>query len=77
MKPNYSDLGMAHTMGKPLKEHIENQLINDLSFYSYSLNEYKFDWSDSCVEGKCIDYLGGSTDIYSNIKVFDENYNLY
>jgi hypothetical protein len=75
MKPNYLDMGMAHVMGEQLKDFVEKELVKDLSFYNVSLKEYRFDWSASCIEGKCINYLGGTTDIYSGIKIFDENDN--
>ncbi|TVX94789.1 hypothetical protein [Cohnella terricola] len=71
MKPNYEDLGLSITMGKDLRELVESQLIKDLLHYHSISEDLFFDWSESCIEGKCISYLDGSLDRYSGIMVFN------
>ncbi|WP_180349995.1 hypothetical protein [Bacillus sp. D386] len=50
MKPNYTDLGFADKMGPKLRMLVEKQLCDDLRFYGITANEFKFDWSESCIE---------------------------
>lgn len=76
MKPNYSNYGLSISMGKRLRKEVETQLINDLTKYGIDNNELLFDWSDSCIEGRCANYLDGSVDCFSGIKLFDTNDNL-
>tara|TARA_Y100001933_G_C18807561_1_gene483559 strand:- start:147 stop:569 length:423 start_codon:yes stop_codon:yes gene_type:complete len=71
-KPNYTDLGMASTMGPNLKEYVEKELVIGLKFYNCHVEDYKFDWTDSCIEGRCTRYLDGSLDRFSGIRVFNE-----
>ncbi len=72
-KPNYTDLGWATSMGPKLRQLVEQQLLADLSVYNVDITNLKFDWSGSCVEGKCTNYLDGSVDRFSGIAVFDGN----
>lgn len=73
MKPNYTDMGLGCTMGKQLRKEVERQLIEDAKYYGLIQKEYRFDWSNSCVEGRCTDYLDGSLDRFSGIYIYDEN----
>jgi hypothetical protein len=75
-KPNYTDMGFARSMGPKLRHVVEEQLSTDLKNYFIDTPGLKFDWSDSCIEGKSTDYLDGSIDCYSSIYVFDNNDNL-
>ena len=72
-KPNYIDLGFASSMGPKLRQLVEQQLLTDLGVYKVDITNLKFDWSDSCIEGKCTDHLDGSIDRFSGIAIFDSN----
>ncbi len=63
-------MGLAITMGPKLKIYVERQLLNDLNYYHKFTGKLRFDWSNSCVEGKCMDYLDGSLDRFSGIMVY-------
>lgn len=76
MKPNYKDLGYANRMGKELKALVEENLKNDLKNYKVNENQLKFDWSESCIEGRRTEYLDGAVENFSGISVFDEEDNL-
>lgn len=77
MKPNYSNYGLSISMGKLLRKEVETQLMNDLTKYSIDTTKrLNFDWSDSCIEGRCANYLDGSVDCFSGIELFDNNDNL-
>jgi hypothetical protein len=69
--PNYLELNCAERMGPKLRALVESQLIADLKHYKVGQEDLKFDWSDSCIEGKHADYLDGSIDRFSGIAVFD------
>lgn len=73
LKPDYNNMGFAITLGPKLKEYVERELIRDLNEYNYYCNEYRFDWSESCVEGEDIAYLDGITDRFSGISIYDED----
>jgi len=73
MKPNYIDMGFGRSMGPKLKKLVEEHLAADLNYYHINNQHLKFDWSESCIEGKCTDFLDGSLDRYSGISVFDNN----
>lgn len=75
-KPNYADLGFATTMGPKLRKVVEDQLVIDLRNYGVDNPELRFDWSESCIEGKCTDYLDGSIDRFSGISIFDSHDNI-
>lgn len=63
-------------MGHELRTLIEQHLSNDLRKYKVHLPELKFDWSDSCIEGRRADFLDGSVENLSGIAVFDNLDNL-
>ncbi|MCA1032877.1 hypothetical protein LCL95_17850 [Bacillus timonensis] len=73
MKPNYIDLGFSNCMGPELRTKIEELLVKDLKQYGVKANMFKFDWSESCVEGKRTTYLDGDVEDFSGIKVFNED----
>lgn len=75
-KPNYIDMGFGRSMGPKLKKLVEEHLTEDLNHYGIDNQHLKFDWSESCIEGKCTDLLDGSIDRYSSIYVFDTGDNL-
>lgn len=72
MKPNYADLGFADKMGPKLRMLVEKQLCDDLRFYGITANKFKFDWSESCIEGDDAAYLDGVVENFSGINIFDE-----
>ena len=65
------EMGLAMTMGPKLKAEVERQLLNDLEIYHVFAGELRFDWSNSCIEGKCMNYLDGSLDCFSGIMIYD------
>ena len=71
IKPNYTDLDYAARMGPRLRALVEEQLVNDLNNYGVSGAVLKFDWSRSCIEGHCTDFLDGSVENFSGIAVFN------
>ena len=73
VKPNYSSMGLARCMGPALKQEIERQLNRDLEHYGASIVGFRYDWSDSCIEGKCIAWLDGVLENFSGIRVFNEH----
>ncbi|RZK03032.1 MAG: hypothetical protein EOO46_18160 [Flavobacterium sp.] len=73
IKPNYTDLGLSSSMGPKLRSLVEQQLADDLINYGINLNEVKFDWSESCIEGHDTRFLDGSLENFSGIAVFDVN----
>lgn len=71
MKPNYTDLGLSSCMGKKPREIVEKQLTTDLTYYEMNDIDFKYDWSDSCIEGTCAHFEDGVVENFSGIKVFD------
>ena len=76
MKPNYTDLGYADCMGEKTRKIVEKQLKEDLSYYSINNRKLKYDWSDSCIEGRHAHFEDGAVENFSGIKVYDSNDNL-
>ena len=76
VKPNYTEFGFSSSMGTKLRNLVEQHLLNDLKFYGIVKNEFRFDWSDSCIEGHSTHYLDGSVENFSGIAVFDAEDNL-
>lgn len=66
------EMGLASTMGPRLKAEVERQLLKDLKYYYEYSSELRFDWSNSCIEGKCMNYLDGSLDRFSEISIYDD-----
>lgn len=73
MKPNYTDFGLSYCMGEKLRYEVEKQLTADLENYGIVNRDIKFDWSESCIEGKSIKHMDGTIEDFSSIKVFDSN----
>ncbi|NIK76417.1 hypothetical protein FHS15_001542 [Paenibacillus castaneae] len=71
MKPNFHELGLSISMGPKLRNEVERQLVRDLNHYHIFSGELRFDWSESCIEGKCLNYLDGSLDRYSGIMLYN------
>jgi len=71
MIPDYQNMGLSITMGPRLRKFIEDQLIEDMKYYNIVSGELRFDWSNSCIEGKDLTYLDGTLDRYSGIFIFD------
>lgn len=72
MKPNYTDHGYSIIMGPKLRMLVEQQLCDDLKVYGIAGNQFKFDWSESCIEGHETAYLDGRVENFSGINVFNE-----
>ncbi|MDT2046788.1 hypothetical protein CHN50_03230 [Priestia aryabhattai] len=72
MKPNYKELGHADILGPKLKDLVEKQLLEDLKFYGIDGGEFKFDWSESCIEGHDEEYLDGIVENFSGVNLFNK-----
>ncbi|MFB5284678.1 hypothetical protein [Peribacillus sp. Hz7] len=72
MKPNYNYLGFSSIMGPKLRKLVEQQLCDDLKVYGIMGNKFKFDWSESCIEGHDTAYLDGEVENFSGINIFNE-----
>lgn len=59
-------------MGPKLRMLVEQQLIDDLKVYGIRGNKFKFDWSESCIEGHDTTYLDGEVENFSGINIFNE-----
>lgn len=73
MKPNYKNLGFSNCMGNKLRMEVERQLNEDLTCYGITYDEYRYDWSESCIEGHRVAYLDGDVENFSGISVFNDN----
>ena len=62
-------------MGPQLRAFVEEQLLKDLLYYGVTLQDLKFDWSNSCIEGHDAAFLDGSFENFSEISLFDINDN--
>lgn len=58
-------------MGPRLKTLVETQLLADLGNYIMTIDNLRFDWSDSCIEGHDTIYLDGQLENFSGIAVFN------
>ena len=72
MKPNYTNLGFSIIMGPKLRMLVEQQLSDDLKAYGIIENQFKFDWSESCIEGHETAYLDGRVENFSGVNIFNE-----
>jgi hypothetical protein len=75
------DLGFSDCMGPQLRAFVERQLLNDLRHYISpdprpSFADFRFDWSDSCIEGHRTSWLDGQVENFSGIAIFDREQNL-
>lgn len=59
-------------MGPNLRMLVEQQLSDDLKVYGIAGNQFKFDWSESCIEGHETPFLDGRVENFSGINVFNE-----
>ena len=74
--PDYKNLGFSETMGQKLREEVERQLIDDLRNYGIEKTNLRFDWSESCIEGKTANFLDGTVENFSGISVYDNQNSL-
>lgn len=72
MKPDYKNLGFSSMMGPELRMVVEQQLYDDLKVYGIVGKQFKFDWSESCIEGRETTYLDGRVENFSGIHIFNE-----
>ena len=75
------DLGFSNCMGPELREFVEGQLLDDLVPYMQSVDRFdveniRFDWSESCIEGHRTHWLDGEIQNFSGIAIFDDSQNL-
>lgn len=70
-KPNYDNFGLSNPMGEKLRKEVEKQLSDDIKHYAITDGILKFDWSESCIEGRYTKILEGHMDNFSDIKVFN------
>lgn len=73
MEPNYKDVGLSSCMGTQLRQEVESQLLRYLLVYRKDNENLFFDWSDSCIEGKCVRFLDGLAQNFSGIQLFDSS----
>ena len=75
IKPDYANLGFTSPMGPQLRALVVEHLLADLQHYMNVDFEIKFDWSQTCIEGRDSVYLDGYLDNFSTIRLFDSNDN--
>lgn len=71
MVSEHSQFSFADCMGIQLKAEVERQLIEDLKWYGIIQADYRFDWSDCCIEGHRTKYLDGEVENFSDIMIFN------
>lgn len=71
-KQIFNPYGLSKSMGPQLRAPVEKHLLTDLYHYCQKEN-LKFDWSESCIEGKDTNYLDGSLENFSCIFLYDNN----
>lgn len=69
-------LGFSSCMGPKLRRYVEQQLMLDLQIYvppgmNITPIDIRFDWSDSCIEGHCEDWLDGKIENFSGVAIVD------
>ena len=64
--------GLSAIMSDELRKEIERQLLVDLILYGVNIENLKFDWSESVIEGRSGNYLNSSFDRYSGIRLFSQ-----
>lgn len=64
--------GFSCCMGKNLRKEVERQLLLDLNTYTSIVDELKFDWSESVMEGHGKHCSDGYIQNFSNIKLRNE-----
>jgi hypothetical protein len=71
LKPDYHSMGLSICMGQELRREVEKQLLRDLFYYHSFSEELRFDWSESCIEGRYLKFMDGSLENFSGISVFN------
>ncbi|GAA0180867.1 hypothetical protein SH2C18_34860 [Clostridium sediminicola] len=71
IKPKYNIFGFSNLMDGKLREEVERQLSDDIRHYGINNQILKYDWSESCIEGRCSRVGDSCIDNYSDIKVFN------
>jgi len=69
MENNWDKYGFSCAMGPKLRELVETQLSNELNALLDTSIKFDFDWSESCIEGHDGEFLDGSLENYSGIKL--------
>lgn len=77
MGQNIEGLGLSYCMGQKLRHEVESQLLSDLLVYRNDNEDLSFDWSESCIEGKCAHIMDGSVENFSGVKLLDSRKNLF
>ena len=65
------NLGFATSMSRELRHEVESQLLRDLAHYGVETEGLSIDWSDTCPEGHCTEYLGGRLENWSGVGVLN------
>lgn len=73
---DFNNYGYSQTMGPLLRAEVERQLLFDLENYYIFDGPLRFDWSETCMEGKHAEYLDGSLDNYSGISIMNDKMEL-
>ncbi|GEM63449.1 hypothetical protein SF1_14310 [Sphingobacterium faecium NBRC 15299] len=69
MGNNWNKYGFSCTMGPTLRELVQIQLADELNSLLGMSIKFDIDWSDSCIEGHDGEFLDGSLENYSGIKL--------
>lgn len=71
VKPDYNNFGLSYPMKERLRKEVERQLSDDIKHYGINNEILKYDWSESCIEGRCSKVFDSYIDNFSDIKVFN------
>lgn len=73
---SFVNYGFSEKMSPQLRVEVEKQLIKDLENYDISLEECRFDWSGSVIEGFEVEFMDGRLDNFSGIIIRDDKKNV-
>ncbi|MDQ8739404.1 hypothetical protein [Paenibacillus sp. LHD-38] len=73
MSSDYIEVGLSSCMGPKLRQEVETQLLRDLLYYRSDINNLSFDWSDSVMEGHCLNFMDGLIQNFSGVSLYDDN----
>ena len=64
-------VGLSSCMGPELRHQVETQLLRDLLYYRSDTKDLSFDWSDSVMEGRCLNFMDGLIQNFSGVSLYD------
>lgn len=76
MSSDFYEVGLSSCMGPKLRYEVETQLLRDLLYYRIDIKNLSFDWSDSVMEGHCLNFMDGLIQNFSGISLYDNNQKL-